>query len=202
MSPRTPEQFEEIRESRREQIMETALKVFASEGYANSSISKLAEAAGISKGLMYNYFNSKEELLKEILEKGMKEILNLTDPDRDGIITPSELDEFIRKTFRIMRRKQEFWILYFNIILQPKVRESLKGTSVLTGTEEYFSMLMKYFESNGFEDPVLEVLTITSMIEGLGVLMLYAYPVMTIPETVLLKFEERVLKMIKQPEHE
>jgi len=33
MSPRTKEQFEEIRQNRKRQIMETALEVFASDGY-------------------------------------------------------------------------------------------------------------------------------------------------------------------------
>ncbi|MBE9517361.1 MAG: helix-turn-helix transcriptional regulator, partial [Bacteroidetes bacterium] len=53
MSPRTPEQFEEMRVSRRDQIMEAALDLFASEGYSHCSISQLAAHAGISKGLMY-----------------------------------------------------------------------------------------------------------------------------------------------------
>ncbi|NOR33588.1 MAG: TetR family transcriptional regulator, partial [Bacteroidales bacterium] len=48
MSPRTPEQFEEIRESRRQQIMDAALELFASEGYSHCSISQLAVHAGIS----------------------------------------------------------------------------------------------------------------------------------------------------------
>ncbi len=63
MSPRTQEQFEEMRESRRQQIMDAALELFAQEGYSHCSISQLAGHAGISKGLMYNYFESKEALL-------------------------------------------------------------------------------------------------------------------------------------------
>jgi AcrR family transcriptional regulator len=69
MSPRTPEQFEAMRESRRKQIMDAALELFASKGYSNCSISQLAAQAGISKGLMYNYFDSKEALLMAIIEE-------------------------------------------------------------------------------------------------------------------------------------
>ena len=79
MSPRTKEQFVEIRENRKEQIMQVALELFASEGYAHCSISKLAESAGISKGLMYNYFESKEQLLAAILDKGMQEFIQFFD---------------------------------------------------------------------------------------------------------------------------
>ncbi len=65
--PRKEEQFEEIRQRRRAEITETALQLFAKNGYHNTSISKIAKAAGVSKGLMYNYFESKEALLDTIL---------------------------------------------------------------------------------------------------------------------------------------
>jgi AcrR family transcriptional regulator len=59
MSPRTQAQFTEMRETRRLQIMEAALELFATDGYGHCTISRLAAHAGISKGLMYNYFSSK-----------------------------------------------------------------------------------------------------------------------------------------------
>jgi len=197
MSPRTKEQFEEIRENRREQIMNVALKMFATEGYTHCSISKLAEAAGISKGLMYNYFKSKEQLLAEILDKGMQEIREIIDPDHDGIITSEEFESLIRQTFRIMKSRQEFWILYVNVLMQPKVKEQFKNREVLHTVEIYFTMFLKYFESRGFEDPMLEVLTVSAMIEGLGALLIYTYPVATIPEELMQKYEDRIIKMYK-----
>ena len=65
MSPRTKQQFEDIREEKRSLIMKVALELFAEEGYHNTSISKIASRAGISKGLLYNYFDSKEDLIKD-----------------------------------------------------------------------------------------------------------------------------------------
>lgn len=197
MSPRTKEQFEIIRESRREQIMQAALELFAKEGYAHCSIAALAKHAGISKGLMYNYFESKEQLLLNILEKGLLEIMDLFDPDHDGVITSEELESFIRKTFSLMRSNMDFWMLYFSVVLQPNVTEYLKDKPILKNMEKSFSMFLKYFESKGFEDPMLEVLTIMSMMEGLGVIMIYAYPVMTIPDELLQKYEDRIIDMYK-----
>jgi AcrR family transcriptional regulator len=51
-------------EERRLQILDTALDVFASKGFAAASIKDIAAAAGISQGLLYHYFNSKEALLE------------------------------------------------------------------------------------------------------------------------------------------
>ena len=65
--PKTPKQFEDMRTERRIAILEAALHVFAQEGYHSASISKVSKYAKISKGLLYNYFESKEELLKILI---------------------------------------------------------------------------------------------------------------------------------------
>ena len=81
MSPRTSEQFEEIREGKRRQILDAAIECFATTGYHAVSISDLAKHAGVSKGLMYNYFSSKDELLKTIFHEVMTEMMGLLVPD-------------------------------------------------------------------------------------------------------------------------
>jgi TetR/AcrR family transcriptional regulator, cholesterol catabolism regulator len=68
-------------EERRLQIMETALKVYAEKGFKSASIKDIAEAAGISQGLMYHYFKSKEDLLAQTIKRysfisELREILN------------------------------------------------------------------------------------------------------------------------------
>ena len=197
MSPRTPEQFEEIRDTRRLQILEAALKLFATEGYGHSSISMLAKQAGISKGLMYNYFESKEALLEAIVDHGMAEYVDLFDPDHKGILESEELVDFVRKVFAAMRTHQEFWILYINVIMQPKVKELLKDTPLIQYMKQFMSMLLAYFEKKGFEDPYLEVVTFSALIEGFGVLMIYADPAVLFPEELINKFENRIIDMYK-----
>jgi AcrR family transcriptional regulator len=195
MSPRTKEQFEEMRESRQLQIMEVALKLFAMEGYGHVSISRLASEAGISKGLMYNYFKSKEALLVAIIEHGFNEFLDLFDPDHDGVLTSEELAGFIRKIFASIRQHQEYWILFISMILQSGVRELIKDNPVFAYYNRFTSSLMSYFEKKGFEDPALEMVTLSSMIEGFGALLIYAYPSFEFPEELMTKYENRIIEM-------
>ena len=195
MAPRTQQQFEEIRESRRKQIMDSALELFATEGFSKCSISMLSQHAGISKGLMYNYFNSKEELLSAVIENGLNEIMHLLDPNSDGILQPEELEDFIRKVFNNMRNNRKFWTLYVSVILQPGVKEQLKDKPVVNYMERFFPLLIGYFENKGSKDPYLEVLTLMALIEGFGVLMIYAYPAMQIPDEALTRFEHRILEL-------
>jgi AcrR family transcriptional regulator len=123
MSPRTPKQFEEIREEKIALIMDTALEHFANEGYYRTTINHIARHAGISKGLMYNYFESKEALLKTIIHKSVNEIYKYLDIDRDGYLSGEEFEFFIRKINVLLKEKRYFWRLLMQLLMQNDARE-------------------------------------------------------------------------------
>jgi len=133
MSPRTPRQFEEIREEKRSLIMDTALLHFANNGYHATTINNIARHAGISKGLMYFYFKSKEDLLAAIIEKSVAEVYTYFDTNRDNFLTEEEFEYFIRKAARLINEKQSFWRLFFQVLLQKEVREQFMANFL--GTE-------------------------------------------------------------------
>jgi len=60
-------------DERREQIKKAALKVFAGKGLAGTKMSAIAAEAGISQGLSYRYFQSKEELFALLVEEAIDE---------------------------------------------------------------------------------------------------------------------------------
>ncbi|MGP3911500.1 TetR/AcrR family transcriptional regulator [Nonomuraea sp. NBC_00507] len=58
-------------EWRREQLLDAALTVFAGKGVDGASVKDLAAAAGVTPGLLYRYFDSKEALVQALLaERG------------------------------------------------------------------------------------------------------------------------------------
>jgi AcrR family transcriptional regulator len=123
MSPRTPQQFREIREEKMTHIMDVALEHFANEGYFRTTISHIAGHAGISKGLMYNYFESKEALLRAIVHKSVNEVYHNLDIDKDGYLSEKEFELFIRKIGKMLKEKKDFWRLLFQLLAQNDVRE-------------------------------------------------------------------------------
>jgi AcrR family transcriptional regulator len=60
---------EEYAEARREQILEAALKVFASGGFAETTMDEVAVVVGVSKASLYNYFPTKDALLSELVQR-------------------------------------------------------------------------------------------------------------------------------------
>ena len=55
-------------DDRPQELLEAALRVFASQGYRNARLEQVAAAAGVTKGALYHYFRNKEELLLRVLE--------------------------------------------------------------------------------------------------------------------------------------
>lgn len=123
MSPRTQKQFEEMREDKKTLIMDVALQHFANEGFFSTTINHIAKHAGISKGLMYNYFESKEALLRTIVHRSVNEIYNYFDIDRDGYLSEEEFEYFIRKINVILKEKRSFWRLLMQLLMQNDARE-------------------------------------------------------------------------------
>lgn len=65
--PEGPRKRKASRESRRVQLIEATIRVLAREGYARTTLTRVAEAAGVSHGLVNFHFASKEGLLSECL---------------------------------------------------------------------------------------------------------------------------------------
>jgi AcrR family transcriptional regulator len=147
--------------------MSAALELFAEEGFHSASISKISGRAGISKGLLYNYFDSKEHLIKEIIEDGIDMIFEMLDPNKDGIVTRKEMESFIELMFDMMKSNLKFWSLYFSLMLQPPVLKLVRD-KIEKLYSRYVPMLIRYFESLGHEDPLTDAYIFGSLLDGVG----------------------------------
>lgn len=166
MSPRTEGQFVEIRQEKRKLIRETALKLFAVNGFYNTSINDIAKNAGISKGLIYNYYTSKEELLYEIISMGINEFMENFDPNKDGVLSKDEMRFLISKTFDLMEDKPGFWRLYFALAVQPTVSEILKKI-YQEKMMPFFTVARDYFVRQNSKIPEIDVLILHALIDGI-----------------------------------
>jgi AcrR family transcriptional regulator len=71
MAPRTEEQNQQIRDERREEILTHAMHVFAKKGFCATKISDVAASAGLSPGLVYHYFESKEDMFVAVISQSL-----------------------------------------------------------------------------------------------------------------------------------
>jgi AcrR family transcriptional regulator len=165
MSPRTDIQYEKIRADKRKLIMESALEVFAQKTYQGASISMIAEKANISKGLLYNYFESKESLLKAIINEGVHDVWQYFDPNHDGILTTEEFLFFLKKSIQIVKENPNYWKLYTSLMFQNEVIEMM-FSDYGDLSAKYNKLAFDLFSRYGIKDPEQEMLLFSAMVKG------------------------------------
>ena len=75
---------ENAESAKRRQILEGARKVFLAQGFDGASMGEIAKIAGVSKGTLYVYFDSKESLFEALTteeKQGLAEVLFKLDPE-------------------------------------------------------------------------------------------------------------------------
>ncbi len=127
----------------------------------------ITKKAKISKGLMYNYFDSKEDLLKQIISKGFKEILNPANFNIHKVLLKNELNNFIHEILSLFNDNLNYWKLYFSVLLQPTVFKLIKK-QLFEMVMPYFEALGKHFHSQGYENPKAETRMFTATLDGIS----------------------------------
>ncbi|HCY75912.1 MAG: TetR/AcrR family transcriptional regulator [Ignavibacterium sp.] len=166
MSPRTKIQFEEIRQKSRENIEKIALELFASKGYHATSISQIAEKAGISKGLLYNYFESKEQLLNSIIMKVYDELMKIVGMN-DNLPADKQIEQMIIQTIEHLKKNITFWRLYLFLIHQSEVQKQLKELYNKMRID-YMDFVIKLFSEIGSKNPDMDALLLGTMFDGIA----------------------------------
>lgn len=165
--PRSPEQFEELRAKSREKIISAALDLFAHKGYDATSIDSIAKKAGISKGLIYNYFESKEKILRAIFDEAMEvgdEIL----ARYKGLKDPYEImRRMTMDTFEFLRKKKQYCQLLTAISLQPGVMGDLEDF-VDQAFEKNMNIMKGLYSQIGDKDPYVSSLLMSAIFDGVS----------------------------------
>ena len=165
--PRTKEQFEEIRKGSRQKILDAALEVFAQQSYHSSTVGAIAKSAGISKGLLYNYFKNKDEVLHELMVGMMDSLMSEFLPIKaDGKLTDEDVKNFINIGIDLVLAKPYYWKLYFSVALQPEVMTKVFD-KMMEKAQPYMNAMTEYFRDKGYENPEVMMRYISAVMDGI-----------------------------------
>lgn len=111
----------EQKEKRRDAILMTALTLFVERGYHDTKITDIAGAVPMSTGLMFHYFESKEDLLLELVRLGCSGPASVTD---DKNIPPDVyLVEMLRCIFSFA--KEQPWVFNMFVLMGQVKRKGM-----------------------------------------------------------------------------
>jgi AcrR family transcriptional regulator len=141
MSDKAEDRRERRAAARRNQILDAAAEVFAEKGFARATTKEIADRADVSEGTIYNYFQSKEELLIDIVGRlaESQELALAINPDMIEQALAMSPRDFLSAMFQARHRfvlqdnhlamlqavtaevliNQEFAARYYSQLLEP-----------------------------------------------------------------------------------
>lgn len=162
----------EYKQHQRERIIEGAAQAFAEQGYRQITIDVIAERLGVSKGAIYLYFKSKEELFVAIytnqMERQLQSIRESYQPaDRVMLKLEKVLDEFIKL---LLNHDFVFCRLWLEFYLEaPRIPELLIQST--WANEQYYNIiygLLAEGQRNGAIKADLDIASVTTVILATG----------------------------------
>jgi AcrR family transcriptional regulator len=112
---------------RKQAILDAAMKVFSRGGYHGSSIDQIAQAAGISKALIYDHFPSKRELHGSLLEAHVGELFGrLAASAQMGGEPEARLRRGLDTFFSFVEERREAWRMLFRDAVDPDVADQFR----------------------------------------------------------------------------
>lgn len=147
---------------KKEKILQSALQLFAEDGFAKTSTSKIAKHADVSEGLIFRHFKNKEGLLHSLNKRGEEKTKALFRP----ILFETDPEIIIRKTI--------------DLVLEIRAHEEIFQVWKLEyktkwATEEYGAHKMEplrfaltaAFQKLGYKTPKQESLWLIIQLDGL-----------------------------------
>ncbi len=151
--------------NKKENILKSALELFANEGFNATSTNKIAQHAAVSEGLIFRHFKNKNGLLTAILESGEEKASRLF----ATILNQTDSKEVIRKTielpFCIHKSEYDYWRLQFKLKWEKEYNNSKKIMPLVEKLTWAFSMLK-------YEKPNLEAQHLIYIFESISIELL------------------------------
>lgn len=135
---------EQKKEKTRAAIIKAAISLFGKRGYENTSITALAQAAGVGKGTIYSYFKSKREILLSFFEE---ELVFLRRKIEQELTKKSSLKDklvfIFMNQFRYITKNKEFGRTLMREIIFPREITVDKSQAI---DNQFIAILVKIFK--------------------------------------------------------
>lgn len=119
----------DVASERKDQIVRATVDCISKYGYHNFSMQDVAQAAGVSKGIIHYYFLNKDELMMSVLDKVAGDIERILIKDMEESSDPvKRLEIFISTCFQIVRKTKEYYQVNMDFWTQINQNEEIRKT--------------------------------------------------------------------------
>ena len=125
------ERKEREKERRREEILDAAQRVFVEKGLTIATVDDIVTAAELSKGTLYLYFESKEDIYLALMLRGLRLLRStfseIISRENSVVMTLQQLDEAYKDFFRTQKHYYRMMNSYHQANVHGQVSEGMKS---------------------------------------------------------------------------
>ena len=143
--PRSPTTNRDIRDSRRADILRAAAKLFARSGLSDTKIGDIAREAGLSHGLVYHYFPSKEAVFEAVVTEKREAAWEDVTACEAEHGTEAAMLMLVERTLEDARDRPEVTVMITQALLTDCVPDKLRA-SLRRGARESFNRTVAFLE--------------------------------------------------------
>ena len=192
--PRAASRNAELRAAARAKILEGSIEAFSRKGFHAATMDDVAASAGVSKGLAYFYFRSKDELLVRALRERVEHLFEIGEALDRKSAPEKRLAALVGMLFAKIREDPDAFRLYLVLSLDKSVsaagRRAVQGLQARLG--RYLAAARGIFEDLGSPDPDLDALLFRSTL--LGVFLRYVRAIEDVP---IERLSDRVVELMR-----
>ncbi len=125
--PKTKEQFDKLKEARKDQLIKCALMVFCDKGYAGTTVDDIVKKAKCSHGLFYHYFKGKKDIYDAVLSsKNQKKSLELLEKINAESSYKNKLEIIVNDIYSGLKKDETFAYFFYFFVSQSFKRRDKK----------------------------------------------------------------------------
>jgi AcrR family transcriptional regulator len=158
----------------KQKIFNAAMILFEQKGYFKTTISEITKQAGVSKGLVYNYFASKELLLIGLLEQATEKMQGQAIVFTTDDSVENSIAKFIDSYFSFLKQEKSFLTLQLSLMLSPELK-SIVRSSVQERAEILLMMVFSWLRQLKTESAKHKARLIIALLDGIALHYLLIY---------------------------
>ncbi len=151
----------------RQKLFDAATRLFAAQGFDATTVEQITAEAGVSKGLVYNYFRSKEELLVALLDHATSKMTAVA----GTLGHEGELEEvlaaFVDDYLGFLERERQFLALQLSLMTTPALRKFVAGPQARRAGE-LLELVARWFRRANVRQPKSKARVLLAMLDGVA----------------------------------
>ena len=158
----------------KQKLFDAAMKLFESQGYFATTVKQITVEANVSKGLVYNYFNSKEELLVALIVASTDKMGSVAETLAPSESIEESLSLFVDNYLNYLKSEKRFLKLQLTLMLMPELKDVV-NKPLQQRANLLLQILIDWFKHAHISQPENKARLFLAMLDGVALHYLSIY---------------------------